>query len=71
MKLKIDDRVILKIWYSKARPANPKAGTEFACEGTVVEIKDRGITVDWDNGQRNYYYSHSLEIVNSSYKSIW
>jgi len=53
MKLKIDDRVILKIWYSKARPANPKAATEFASEGTAVEMKARGITGDWENGHRN------------------
>jgi hypothetical protein len=44
---------------------NPMQGTKFACDGTVYDISEQTIYVNWDNGGRNDYAYNTLVIINS------
>ena len=60
-EFKVGDRVVLREdskW--NARPENPKQGAGFACEGTIIDIYNRGtFEVHWDNDRVNNGYTES------------
>lgn len=75
--LKKDDKVVLITDIHGTSLNNPVQGSEYECEGTVVQVNARkkvsdfNITVDWDNGNSNVYAEEHLKVVNINYKTIW
>jgi len=77
--MKRNDIVILITTRHGISRNNPVHASEYACEGTITEVKDQAregalnIYVSWDNGECNTYDETDLQLVNESmnYKSIW
>ena len=80
---KMEDRVVLanpNLRYCVGN-ANPVINTHFFCCGTVTNITNSRISVEWDNKSRNSYVNNELALSkrrsimvkteNGKYTSIW
>ncbi len=52
---KIRQRVELELGYYAPSRMNPCKTSEYACEGTVIEIRDKNALVKWDTGHTTAY----------------
>jgi len=56
-------------------PANPKQGTEYACDGILTQAGGSSCHVDWRNGCSNGYKEGELSLAEESASgncgSIW
>lgn len=53
---------------------NPAVGSKYECAGTISNVTDSNVSVIWDNGGHNIYYSTDLALDEENLgrcKSIW
>lgn len=63
MRFDIDDRVYYVSGNFTLGVRNPRKGSKYECQGTVIYSDGLSLRVNWDNGNINGYLESDLELV--------